>query len=104
MRSLITRIKPDLAHCWGRNASQLIPKHKTPVIGWLAGYDNPRRLPRCTHFVSASRDSALRLKAPFIPAFCDFSSTPPLDRFRLATSRDAKSDLKSGRLASGQQS
>lgn len=98
MQRLITRLQPDIAQCWNRNAARLVPDSKTPMISWLAGYDDPGRLPRCTYFVSASRDSAAQLekhsnpgvRAQFIPAFSEFSTVPPLDRHALATPREAR--------------
>jgi glycosyltransferase involved in cell wall biosynthesis len=94
----IARTRPDLAHCWTRGAAWLIPSGEMPVVGWIAGYDGSRHLTRCTHIVSANRASAWRLakksdfdiQARYIPIFSESPETPPLERHRLATPRDAK--------------
>jgi glycosyltransferase involved in cell wall biosynthesis len=97
LRGLAGRFKPNVIHCWTRAGARLAPA-KIPAIGWLAGYDDPRRFSRCSRLVGATADIATHLieqGAPragtlCIPVFSAISAAPPLDRSLLATPREAK--------------
>lgn len=107
LRQLITRMQPDLIHCWLRRAAELVPAHTgVPVIGWFGNYKDLRPFAHCDWFVGCTPDMAQSMRergAPadrvaYIPTFSSVTPAPPVSRQSLDTPPDARVLLVLSRL------
>ncbi|MCE2565766.1 glycosyltransferase [Komagataeibacter sp. FNDCF1] len=107
MRRLITRMRPDLIHCWLRRAAELVPAHAgVPVIGWFGNYKDLRPFAHCDWFVGCTPDMARSMRergAPadrvaYIPTFSSVTPASPVSRQSLDTPADARVLLVLSRL------
>jgi glycosyltransferase involved in cell wall biosynthesis len=94
-RRRLSRLKPDIIHCWTPQAVAFAPHAKAPLVGWG---DDPQSLAPF-RFVATTIEKdvnplAKNNKSPkkieTIPFFTAGSSIPPIDRATVATPRDAK--------------